>query len=282
MDEQFEACVLHMLPAHGDDSIIYLLIQDLFYSITASSKDNVTKVLNHYGKLMIKNDLDSKNWSKLEIFARIMCDLPSLDEKYKYLKQCLSFMDDKIMPGNNLSEKNGKSAKTFNTESVYAESFENFEKISDRRSVASYTGGMSHHGYNDTTLNSLSDPYFSTMVPRADIIKSIPYLVLGIPSTLFEFKNKGFIIPSNIPNGESQQLHNLIEGGLLFVNISTKIDTLKKRTGTATLKVAFLTFIQTKLREYNNFVNQLSSRLTIDDPICYVYQHLYPEILKLA
>ncbi|CDO96450.1 unnamed protein product [Kluyveromyces dobzhanskii CBS 2104] len=284
MDQEFGACVLHMLPTSVEDASSQQLIQDLYYSIKTSSEENVTRVLDFYKKLIVKRNQDLKKWSHLEFFAGIMCNLRSPEEKHQYLMQCFSLIDegDDIRgTRETLSKDQVADIQRKPTESVYAESFENFEKISDKRSAVSYGGNGWQQGSSDATLQSLSDPYFSNMVLKVDIIKSIPYLVLGTPSTLFELKDKMFTIPGNIPNGESQQLHDIIEAGLLYLHLQIKVESLKRYTATSNLKVAFLTFIQSKLRDYSNFVNTFSSHLNPNDPFCFVYQHLYPEILKL-
>lgn len=284
MDQEFGTCVLHMLPASAGSAYSQQLIQDLYYSIKTSSKENVTKVLEYYKKIMVQRNQDMKSWSHLEMFAGIMCHLSSPEEKHKYLLQCLSLLDknDELYDMREpMSKEVIENIQRKTTESVYADSFENFEKVSDRRSIGSYGGNAWQHSSSDATLQSLSDPYFSTMVSRADIVKSIPYLVLGTPSTLFELKDKKFTIPSNIPNGESQQLHDIVEAGLLYLHLQIRVEYLKKHVTTSTLKVAFLTLIQSKLRDYSNFVNNFSSHLHPLDPLCFTYQHLYPEVLKL-
>lgn len=284
MEQNFRTCVLHMIPSSIDENHSKQLIQDLYYSIKTSSKDSVSKVLEYYRKLLIRNSNDIESWKHLEMFAGIMCQLSSPEEKEKYLMQCLSLIDKSYQS----DEREGvflrpdiMSSQRKSNGSVYAESFENFEKISDRRSIMSYGGNVWQATSSDTTLKSLSDPYFSTMVPKTDIIQSIPYLLLGTPSTLFELKDKTYYIPSNIPNGESQQLHNIIEAGLLYLNLRIKVELLKKSIISGTLKVSFLTFIESRLREYNLFVNKFSSHLHPNDPLCFVYQHICPEILKL-
>lgn len=283
MEKLFAKCVSHILFLHRNAGFMQQLTQDLYYSVRVSSRENIEKVLRYYKQTALNDDSDGQEWLQLEIFTQILCDLPNLDEKRNYLEQTLSSFLDKEELLNNvtLSRQHEAIHQPRSFENSLADSFENLERLSDKRSIYSLPIHRQNHVPNDTTLSSLAEPYFSSMVSHSEIMQSVPYLLLGTSSRLFEVKEKSVIIPSNIPNGETQLLHNIIEAGLLFLELSMKIRHLKEQNTNTSIKTAFLSFLELKLREYNTYVNIISSGLKMDDSLSTVYQRLYPEILKL-
>ncbi|SMN18396.1 similar to Saccharomyces cerevisiae YNL126W SPC98 Component of the microtubule-nucleating Tub4p (gamma-tubulin) complex [Maudiozyma saulgeensis] len=166
------------------------------------------------------------------------------------------------------------------TPSVYAESFETLDKLSDRRSLMS-----SMHNYgagellDNSTLKGLTIPYYSKTVPEKDIIKSIPYTLLGITSDMFPVANEMIIIPFNIPNAISGQLHLLFEGGLIYRNISSRIE-YYKHVNISPLKQTLILEVEKYLNIYSGLVNQLASSGQIRS-LNDLYTHLYDAIIQL-
>ncbi|KAG0669946.1 Microtubule-nucleating Tub4p (gamma-tubulin) complex component [Maudiozyma exigua] len=170
--------------------------------------------------------------------------------------------------------------KSYLAPSVYAESFETLDKFSDKRSLVS-----SMHNYNvnamsnNSTLKELMLPYYSKTLSENDIIKMIPYTLLGITSDMFPIKSEMIIIPSSIPNSMSGTLHLLFEGGLIYRNISSRIE-YYKHVNISPLKQALILEMEKYMNEYSGLVN----KLTTSDRSCdlsELYTNLYDSIIQL-
>ncbi|CAB4252312.1 similar to Saccharomyces cerevisiae YNL126W SPC98 Component of the microtubule-nucleating Tub4p (gamma-tubulin) complex [Maudiozyma barnettii] len=180
----------------------------------------------------------------------------------------------------NLENHSNNSRDHLMSPSVYAESFETLDKFSDRRSLMS-----SVHNYgpseiiDNTTLKDLIIPYYSNTVPEKDILKSIPYTLLGITSEMFPVANDIIIIPFNIPNAISGQLHLLFEGGLIYRNISSRIE-YYKHVNISPLKQALVLEVEKYMNIYSGLVNQLATSGHIGS-LSALYTNLYDPIIQL-
>ena len=122
------------------------------------------------------------------------------------------------------------------TPSVYAESFETLDRISDRGSIVSSHWGSQINervppvGSASVTLKNRADPYYSNTVPEEDILGSISYNLLGITSDLFPLEDDTVMIPYNVPNAMSGRIHLLLEAGLIYKSLLQQVEYYKKTT----------------------------------------------------
>ncbi|SCU80332.1 LAMI_0B01816g1_1 [Lachancea mirantina] len=222
-----------------------------------------------------KTDLSAQNnvqWRKVEAILQMAAGLQDMQEMSQYL----TFMENMMMrspvpkraniygyPLNRqLLETHDGFLGSPQPLGSYAESFENIDKLSDRRSmISSALHQDDSRAQNEVTLSSLSSAFFSTIVNEAEILRYLPYTLLGTTSTLFLMENGKISIPSNIPNGESGILHLIFEGALLYQSLRDSLEKYKKTEQLSPLKVSFLSHIAEELSNYMAFVNQTFNRL---------------------
>lgn len=137
------------------------------------------------------------------------------------------------------------------------DSFENanFDRMSDRRSVYSAL-------YNEPRTLTMEDtliPYLEDQVPEQDILRSLPYSLLGTTSDLFPLKDGAILLPRNISNGLSGVLHVILEAGLVYQKLCQVIDS-SKGYESSQVHVALLSFVSDQISGYVQLVNEISIR----------------------
>ncbi|AET41481.1 Spc98p Ecym_8196 [Eremothecium cymbalariae DBVPG len=282
-------CVVSMVPSGVSDIQVKRLVQDLAQAISTGSKEQASRMLNFYKSEMVQSQEQSQQWAKLEMFIQVLESFSSGEQVEKYLsvlnsasrevplragKSAAGYLNpDTLQHHNSILSPSGAP-------SVYADSFENVERFSDRRSaITSFYGGPSMKlAHNDTPLAHLSDPYYSTMASETDILKYISYTLLATTSSLFPITNQSIEIPANIPNGESGVFHCVFEAALLYQYLSQQVEKYKSTTTLSPLKVNFLTVVSHKLREYTRVVNRLSNTIG-SETVKSIYSQLYTQIL---
>ena len=231
--------------------------------------DDISMLLYRYKGQAVINAESALRWQKLENLVQLIMSLSNRDEASTYLRLMRSLIEDnpqhasvEISP----SVLNMKSLETHDNmltpvrnSSVYAESFENIDRNSDRRSIMSsaFGGNMKESG-NMATLSSLSDPYYSNTVTEREIMKFIPYTLLATTSHVFRFEKSSVLIPDNVPNGESGILHLLFETGLLYDFLQRQLEKNKNLGPLSPLKMAFLAYLSEALNSYMGAINRIT------------------------
>ena len=171
------------------------------------------------------------------------------------------------------------------TPSVYAESFETLDRISDRGSIVSshwgsqinerapFVGGVS------MTLKNRADPYYTNTVPEEDILGSISYNLLGITSDLFPLEGDTVTIPYNVPNAMSGRIHLLLEAGLIYKSLSQQVD-YYKRNNISPLRQTVIVELSNILNSYSEYVNTLLRGAHFTS-LTGLYIKLYPSVISL-
>ncbi|KAL3232470.1 Spindle pole body component SPC98 [Nakaseomyces bracarensis] len=153
---------------------------------------------------------------------------------------------------------NDKTDSPARPASLYTESFENLERYSERSIISSQHMYNAGKHSNRVPLKTLSLPYSTNSVTEEEILKYIPYALLGTTSELFKLENNKIEIPITVPNSESSLLHLIFESGLLYKNLSHISDNYRN-TQLSPIKKAFIIEINRELNNYTGFVNSLSS-----------------------
>ncbi|SCU96139.1 LANO_0E12596g1_1 [Lachancea nothofagi CBS 11611] len=253
-------------------------LEDELNNLLTSSPVNIERInrLVHKYKSSTVQDADSyARWQKLENLLQLVAASPNQEEASAYLRLMKNMMEStgqQKRPSLKLHESSLSThlleshdnmmtpIKNSRSSPVYAESFENIDRYSDRRSIVSSNyGGMARDRNSSVTLSSLSDPYYSCVVNEKEIMNYLPFTLLATTSQMFTFDKRGVHIPENIPNGESGMLHILFEAGLLYRFIQKQIDTYRTTNALSPLKTAFLTFVNQQLHEYMAVVNRISN-----------------------
>lgn len=171
------------------------------------------------------------------------------------------------------------------TPSVYAESFETLDRISDRGSVVSSHWGSQINervppvGSASVTLKSRADPYYSNTVPEEDILGSISYNLLGITSDLFPLEDDTVMIPYNVPNAMSGRIHLLLEAGLIYKSLLQQVEYYKKNN-ISPLKQTVIVELSNILNSYSEYVNTLLRDAHFTS-LTGLYIKLYPSVILL-
>ncbi|SCW02410.1 LAFE_0F05820g1_1 [Lachancea fermentati] len=268
-------------------------LQDRLLACIDSPRANsyqLLELIEHYKERADHSVYDSSRWQKLEALAQFFTTARGREEISRYLTFMKMMIDetpqrkdtkqiDAYLDKTALNDHDNIIPST-RPPSTYAESFENIDKFSDRRSNVSGTHGRHPlELYNASTLSSLADPYYSNMVSTEEIMKSIPFTLVATTSSLFAFNNDTIQIPSNITNGESGVLHLLFEAGLLYQSLQMTVDKQKHTTTLSPLKISFLSFTSAKLQNYVIFLNRISHDIQ-KSTIRSIYRVIYHQILE--
>ncbi|SCV02840.1 LAME_0H05644g1_1 [Lachancea meyersii CBS 8951] len=260
-------------------------LDDELGSILASrpvNLEHISRLVHRYRSGALPSPDSQSRWQKLENLLRLVATSPNQEEASAYLRltrnmiMTESTQQQPLSPPTKASEpllstyllENHDNMMTplrdLNNSPSYAESFENIDRYSDRRSVLSSNYGRKYRDRTDTaTLSSLSDPYFSNVANEEDMLKSIPFTLLATTSHMFVFDDSGVHIPGNVLNGESGMLHILFEAGLLYRFLDKQIRTHRNSDTLSPLKIALLTFVDQKLHDYMVDVNSISNKADI-------------------
>ncbi|AMD19725.1 HCL426Cp [Eremothecium sinecaudum] len=282
-------CVLNMIPPGVSEIQVKRFVHDIAEAISSGSKEQTSRILEFYKSEMVRSPKNDSFWSKLEAFIQVLETFSSKEQIEKYLS-VLNYLPKDVTP---FKKRNSAYLTTDTLQhhnmlvspsaapSLYAESFENVEKYSDRRSAITslYGGGMQKNAGNTTPLAHLSDPYYSNMISEAEVLKYISYTLLATTSSLFPVNNQTITIPCNAPNGESGVFHSIFEAALLYQYLSNRVEKLKSSM-LSPLKVNFLSVVSQKLREYCRVVNGLTNTIG-NETAKSIYTKIYTQILIL-
>ncbi|CCE64650.1 hypothetical protein TPHA_0I01440 [Tetrapisispora phaffii CBS 4417] len=165
----------------------------------------------------------------------------------------------------------------------YAESFENMDMYSDRRSyISSHKNFLNSSNNVGTTLERLTKPYYTKLIPQEDIIKFISYTLLATTSDMFPIRQNCISIPKNISNGDSGILHHIFEAGLLYQKLNSIVEQNKK-SNISPMKKALLIQISLYLRNYTGYINTLvfNKVENSESTTKQVYYKLFEKIIEL-
>ncbi|AEY99160.1 FAGR338Cp [Eremothecium gossypii FDAG1] len=284
-------CVVNMLPRGVPEVQARRLVQELARAITSGNNEQASRVVSMYRAEMVRTPEQTQQWGKFEMFVKVLESFGSKEQVLKYLtvlnsvpQESTPFRHRRTASGyltNATLQRHNSLMTPSRAVSVYAESFENVERLSERRSaVTSAYGGPvpKRPQQHDTPLAYLSNPYYSNMVPEADVLKYISYTLLATTSSLFPISNQVIEIPPNVPNGESGVFHSIFEAALLYQYLSNQVEKFKVASSLSPLKVNFLTVVSERLREYSRVVNQLSSSIA-SESVKSIYIQIYTQIL---
>lgn len=162
--------------------------------------------------------------------------------------------------------------------SGYQDSFENFnyDRISDKRSM--YSSARQEDSNRNYTFEELLIPYFEHHVHDKAILEKIVYTLVGTTSDLFPLNDTEILIPREISNGSSGQLHELLELSLLYMKLSNHIQHFKSNRLNSQIKTAFFSFVEDELDGYLRIVNLLT---TEEFSLKSIYADLWDELVKL-
>ncbi|CEP61817.1 Spc98p LALA0_S04e01376g [Lachancea lanzarotensis] len=246
------------------------------------SLESIGRLVNKYKSRSVPSPDSQSRWQKLESLLQLVATSPNQEEALTYLRLARTMMtasSQQLQPvllphkssglllnSNTLEDHDNMMTpvRDPNYSPGYAESFENIDRYSDRRSMISSNYGRMHSD-RTTTLSNLSDPYFSNLAKEHDMLKSMFYTLLATTSSLFTLDNSGIHIPENVLNGESGMLRVLFEAGLLYNFLEKQVQAHKNNfQALSPLKTALLTWVDQKLHDYMVAVNNMSNKSHIN------------------
>lgn len=282
-----------LVPQILSEGSINALCYDLGRMLGSPSRSasQLQALLDAYESQVSYSSENLLKWRKLFNIVQLLLGLENSDEMVKHLSAFHSMIVDTATtkpaassPQLNDVALNMRRLETHDSLmsplrplSLQADSFENLDRFSDRRSLISSPKG--HTGYRNVTLNALSDPYYSKMVSEDEILKHVPYTLLATTSDLFPTELNRIKIPNNIPNPESGILHLIFEAALLYQALRKKVDQCK-RGEISPMKKALALQVERFLRNYTAFVNSLAAShqtLTLKS----INYEIYDYIIKL-
>ncbi|SCU87718.1 LAFA_0E08416g1_1 [Lachancea sp. 'fantastica'] len=244
--------------------------------------EQIARLVKKYKSSSVPSPENQSRWQKLESLLQLVAASPNEEEALTYLRLARTMMTPSSQKHQPVSISYKNSGSLLNSHALedhdhmmtpvrnpsyspgYAESFENIDRYSDRRSMVSSNYGRAHLD-RTTALSSLSDPYFSNIAKEEDMLKSFFYTLLATTSHMFTLDSSGIQIPENVLNGESGMLHILSEAGLLYNFLEKQVQTHRhKSQELSPLKIALLTCIDQKLHDYMVGVNKMSNESHIN------------------
>ncbi|KAH3681066.1 hypothetical protein WICPIJ_007980 [Wickerhamomyces pijperi] len=162
--------------------------------------------------------------------------------------------------------------------SGYPDSFENFnyDRMSDRRSM--YSSARPDETHTNYTFEELLIPYFEHHISDKVILEKVVYTLVGTTSDIFPLNEVEILIPKEISNGISGQLHDLLELSLLYMKLSNHIQNFKSNRLHSQTKTAFFSFMEDQLDGYLRIVNSLA---TDEFTLKSLFADLWDELVKL-
>lgn len=232
-------------------------------------------------------------WQKLINVMQLLFGIGRKENMIRYLSTFQSMlMENSALPSPDMGRNHALSVNMngFDTHekllsplrplSLQAESFENLDKFSDRRSLLSSQKGYAlSREYNSVSLGVLSNQYYLKMISEEEILKSISYTLLATTTELFPLEFNKINIPKEITNSESGILHSIFEAVLLFQNLKLKVDE-QKHKNVSPMKKALLVQVESALQNYVKVVNGLSAYARVDS-LKQLYYELYDHIIAL-
>ncbi|CCD25603.1 Spc98p NDAI_0F02850 [Naumovozyma dairenensis CBS 421] len=304
-----------LVPPTLSDLALRSLIKELSFFLKSSSRSNahLQSILQVYSSQTPGNEENIACWERLENLLKPLCTIRNIDEIIKYLSvfQSLVFQNLNSSPtsrhqrgnsfqiptmghnnyNNNISmtspqqyDPNVSMNSPTRPQSLYAESFENLDRFSDRRSLPSiyrgYQQQQNRHINQSNNLNNgplvslktLSDQYYRSMLPEEDILRYASYTLLATTSHMFPMDYNSIQIPSNIPNSISALLHLIFEAGLLYQNLNAMVNNYNMKD-VSPIKKSLLLQLNKELQIYTGFINNL-----ITSNACNSLKSLYMEL----
>lgn len=293
--------VLEALAPHGfPDSLIRSFVQQ-FSRLLANPNRSPAELERLIFEFRNKTRLFpafERLWSKLDDFVRpiftmsdkssIMTFINNFYLKLQEQEQLQSSIGNTYDSGLELNKLNLNNHdqyiqplhSNYHLPSLYAESFETVDKISDKRSLYS-----SHYGQgplintNSSSMSKIVEPFYINTIPEDDILKSVFYTLLGASSSMFPIESNKIQIPNNIPNSTSGILHLIFEAGLLYIKLISKVEQ-NRHIHVSPMKKALLTKLNDHLHSYTKYVNTLSHMPEIKT-LKGLYNKLFTPILQL-
>lgn len=284
-----------LAPRSLPDNSINTLCHELagLLKLPTKSINQLQTLLDSYKMQIPYSPGNILKWQNLLNVMQLMLNIEQTEEMVRYLSAFQSMLSENIpiqsnsltrpsLPTLNMSglETHDKLLSPLRPLSLQAESFENLDRLSDRRSLMSSQKGYAlNRGYNSVTLDKLSDPYYAKMVSEEEILKFLPYTLLATTSDLFPVDLHQIKIPHNVPNADSGMLHLVFEAALLYQNLRWKVDQ-HRSSDISPMKKALIIQLEKELRSYTGFVNGLSASSRIVS-LKLVYFELYDYITSL-
>lgn len=283
-----------LAPQTLSDNSIATLCHELERIISSPSKSSsqLHSLISAYSSQIPYTPENQLRWQKMLNVMNLLLAFDDQREIVRYLSSFPSILADdiSIKSGHVLgkAEELPLSMKGLETHngllspmrpvSLQADSFENLERLSNRRSLVS-----SYKDYYDThrslTLHALSEPYYSKTISDTEMLRFVPYTLLATTSDLFPLELNKVKIPSNISNTESGLLHLIFEAGLLYQELKRMVDQNRSKD-ISPLKKSLVIQLDKVLRGYSGFINSLaaSGKLT---SLLSIYYEIYDHIITL-
>jgi gamma-tubulin complex component 3 len=97
-----------------------------------------------------------------------------------------------------------------------------------------------------------------------DLLRDIPYLLLGLPSTHFPLQEKSLTLPSTLPPPVISLLYSLAEPGLLYKSLQTFVGTEESLAGDEAIGLvgqSLRAAVKTELNGWMNLVAGIESEI---------------------
>ncbi|CCH40964.1 Spindle pole body component [Wickerhamomyces ciferrii] len=241
-------------------------IQDVITKIRNDTDLNITEFLNVID--ILTKFKSTEDITKYLVFINSMKDIPPEG----YTRQDDDIYNPTSLP---ISRGNLGRLETINMDmdsrsiieshhgfNNAGDSFENinFDKLSDRRSLYSATPNRTFNDSRKYTLQEVLIPYQENHVKEEDILRSLPFTLEGTTSNIFPIENGSINLMENLTNSTSGIVHIILECGLLYQSLTTKLDAFKKQRISSAIKNAVMSFTSEKLTAYTRTVNNLSMK----------------------
>lgn len=300
-----------LVPQEFGDEYIQSVTKELlrvFLSSSQPSGYNIDSVLNQFKRMFISTGRTTE-WTRFQQIIESLINLKSVDQVKNYLVFLSLVKGEDILsptsaPLPKLSyQKQGFqhiqdshhtqtgfhaiSAPDIRPRSQFGAGDDRFELQSSPYNKPANLTNPTFTNINGTVMEELIKPYYETLNEQ-QILKYLPYTLLGVDSKIFTFSNHNDVIkleiPHNINNSYSSLLGQIIEPALIFVKLkgflATNFGSSSSVNDLSPIKVSYLTLLDKELNDYGNFINQMFNDQNIDSLIK-IYHEIYPKVLKL-
>jgi len=124
------------------------------------------------------------------------------------------------------------------------------------------------HPTNNTPLQTKSSLINASRPPmqptERDLLRDIPYLLLGLPSTHFPLQEKSLTLPITLPPPVISLLYSLAEPGLLYKSLQTFVGTEESLAGDEAIGLvgqSLRAAVKTELSGWMNLVAGIESEI---------------------
>lgn len=288
--------VVEALAPHSlSDGLTNSLTHELAQLLQAPSKSfgQLQNTIDSF-RLKISYTPDSvMRWQKLINVMQLLFGIERKENVIRYLSTFQSMlMENSTIPSPDMDRNHATSLSMNGLDthdkllsplrplSLQAESFENLDKFSDRRSLLSSQKGYAlSREYNSVSLYMLSNQYYFKMISEEEILKVISYTLLATMTELFPLEFNRIHIPTEVTNSESGLLHLVFEAVLLYQNLKLKVSEQKHKI-ISPMKKALLIQVENALQNYVKMVNSLFAFARVDS-LKQLYYEFYDDIIAL-